>query len=186
MCVKNWRFMRGGKVWGDDMIIDALHLMDHSQAVAITYVEVFILTRESLDSSAEGYPHALTVIDRAARRIRLQRALLIFFCERMGKQTRQPDQIKTKPNQTKPNQTEPNLLYRYQAKVVHPPEGRVRILFRHVAGASSRELPRALTSSHELPRSRWISPPVPRHQAISPVALSSRLSQMSMDLLMTS
>jgi len=84
MCVKNWRFMRGGKVWGDDMIIDALHLMDHSQAVAITYVEVFILTRESLDSSAEGYPHALTVIDRAARRIRLQRALLIFFCERMG------------------------------------------------------------------------------------------------------
>ena len=39
VCVKNWNFMRGGAVWGDDMIIDALHLLDHSQAVAVTYME---------------------------------------------------------------------------------------------------------------------------------------------------
>ena len=52
IAVKNWRFMRAGMVWGDDIIIDALHLMDHSQAVALTYIEVFVLTREALDVAA--------------------------------------------------------------------------------------------------------------------------------------
>lgn len=43
MCVKNWRFLRSGHVWGDDIILDLLDrrsLMDHAQAVALTYVEV--------------------------------------------------------------------------------------------------------------------------------------------------
>ena len=40
MCVKNWHFYRAGGVWGDDMIIDSLALMDHAQAVALTFMEV--------------------------------------------------------------------------------------------------------------------------------------------------
>jgi len=84
MVVKNWHFMRAGRVWGDDMIIDALHLIDHSQAVAVTYCEVFILSRESLDQVASTYPVARDMIEKAARRLRMQRALLIFLCEQMG------------------------------------------------------------------------------------------------------
>jgi hypothetical protein len=88
IAVKNWRFMRAGMVWGDDIIIDALHLMDHSQAVALTYIEVFVLTREALDVAAEAFSEAQAIVDHAARRIRLQRALLVYFCERMGSKPR--------------------------------------------------------------------------------------------------
>ena len=31
MCVKNWRFVRSGGVWGDDMILDQMYLVDHAQ-----------------------------------------------------------------------------------------------------------------------------------------------------------
>ena len=56
MCIKLWRILRAGSVWGDDMIIDTISLMDHSQAVALTFVEAFILSRESLDEAADGFP----------------------------------------------------------------------------------------------------------------------------------
>ena len=88
MCVKNWNFLRSGMVWGDDIIIDALHLMDHSQAVALTYMEVFVLTREALDGAVDSFVEAQAAIEHAARRIRLQRELLIYFCERMGSKPR--------------------------------------------------------------------------------------------------
>ena len=81
MVVKNWRFMRAGKVWGEDMIIDALQLMDHAQAVALTYLEVFTLSRETMDSACEIFPDAGQIIARAALRIRLQRGLLLYFCK---------------------------------------------------------------------------------------------------------
>lgn len=88
MCVKNWRFLRAGRVWGDDMIIDSLRLMDHSQAVALTYIEVFALSRESMDTSCERFPAAGAVITRAAARIRLQRAILCYFCDINGTKPR--------------------------------------------------------------------------------------------------
>lgn len=92
MCVKNWRFLggtgKGGEVWGDDMIIDSLALMDHSQAVAITYIETFTLSRESLDQASGGFPALEATIDTAARKLRLQRALVLYVCEMRGTQPR--------------------------------------------------------------------------------------------------
>jgi len=88
MCVKNWNFLRSGRVWGDDIIIDALHLMDHSQAVALTYMEVFVMTREDLDAAAEAFTEAQAILDHAARHIRLQRALIVYFCEQMSSKPR--------------------------------------------------------------------------------------------------
>lgn len=88
MCVKNWRFLRAGHVFGDDMIIDSLRLMDHCQAVALTYCEAFSLSREALDSAASGFLSAQRGIERAARRMLLQRALLLRCCEIAGRRPR--------------------------------------------------------------------------------------------------
>jgi hypothetical protein len=54
MCVKNWRFLREGRVWGDDMILVDPALMDHAQAVALTFVEAFTLTYEDLEEVLNG------------------------------------------------------------------------------------------------------------------------------------
>ena len=85
MAIKNWRFLRAGRVWGDDMILEDQTLMDHSQAVALTYIEVFALSKEALDASCDSFPEGRLAIDRAAMRIRLQRALITHLCERQGK-----------------------------------------------------------------------------------------------------
>ena len=88
MCVKNWRFIRVGRVWGDDMIIDDRLLMDHSQAVALTYIELFALSAETMEASCERFPAAGMAIRKAALRIRIQRALLLYFCNMGGRQPR--------------------------------------------------------------------------------------------------
>jgi hypothetical protein len=41
--VKNWRFYCKGRVWGDDFILENRELIDHSQAVALGYTEVYTL-----------------------------------------------------------------------------------------------------------------------------------------------
>ena len=33
MVVKNWRFLKEGRIWGDDMIMEDSELMDHSQVI---------------------------------------------------------------------------------------------------------------------------------------------------------
>eukprot|EP00966_Prymnesium_polylepis_P169132 3910941-Prymnesium_polylepis.1 len=71
-----WRFLTSGKVWGEDMILDNADLIDHSQGVALTYVEVFSLSRHDLEEVAKEYPEAQRRIRRAARRMAVQRRLL--------------------------------------------------------------------------------------------------------------
>ena len=85
--VKNWRFLSVGMVWGEDLIIDNMELMDHSQAVALTYVEAQTLRRADVDSLAAMNPEARQHLLRAALRIKLQRALLQVFCGLAGKRT---------------------------------------------------------------------------------------------------
>ena len=64
------------------------HIASHRLAHLVAPHTVFVLTREALDAAAEGFPEATATIVRAARRIRLQRALLCYFCEIQGKQPR--------------------------------------------------------------------------------------------------
>jgi hypothetical protein len=84
MTVKNWRFMRAGSVWGDDLIIEDRRLMDHSQAVALTYIEVFALSHESMDAARDRFTEAGKHIYKAALRFRIRRALLLYFCRVNG------------------------------------------------------------------------------------------------------
>jgi|EP00966_Prymnesium_polylepis_P088324 hypothetical protein len=79
LAVKLWRFMGAGKVWGEDMILDSPNLIDHAQAVAITFVEVFTLSREDLDDQMELFPSCGEKVVRAANRIATTRALLVYI-----------------------------------------------------------------------------------------------------------
>ena len=88
MTVKNWRFYRAGGVWGDDVILDLKTLMDHAQAVAITYAEAFTLSREALVDAAKEYPQANILFARSAARVRMQRALIMHACELKGTRPR--------------------------------------------------------------------------------------------------
>lgn len=65
------------QVWGEDIILDRLEFIDHSQAVALTYVEAFTLRREDLDELLVRFPevrasrlsrsHPLQVFARVVR-----------------------------------------------------------------------------------------------------------------------
>jgi len=79
LVVKMWRFLVKGRVWGEDVILDNPDLIDHSQAVALTYVEVFSLSRHDLEDVAKDYPDALRRIRLAAKRMGLQRRLLMYM-----------------------------------------------------------------------------------------------------------
>lgn len=88
LSVKNWRFLRGGQVWGDDIIMEDRDLLDYSQAVALTYIEVFTLSYEAMDAARDRFPEAGRHIYKAALRLRTQRALLLHLCEKAGRKPR--------------------------------------------------------------------------------------------------
>lgn len=68
------------------MILDTVELIDHSQAVALTYVEAYTLRRSQLDEVLGKYPQAEEHITKARRKITMQRALLKWMCrEILGK-----------------------------------------------------------------------------------------------------
>jgi CRP-like cAMP-binding protein len=85
LVVKMWRFLNVGKVWGEDFILDNADYVDYSQAVALTYVEVYTLKRISLDEALADHPTAMKVVRKAQRRISLQRAMLTYLCRANGK-----------------------------------------------------------------------------------------------------
>jgi len=75
MCVRNWRFFRMGDVWGEDIILRVPELMDHAQAVALCFLEVYTLSHYNLEDVLKDYPDQAAVVQSAARRILVQRAL---------------------------------------------------------------------------------------------------------------
>ena len=79
-----WRFLGTGKVWGEDIVLDSRELMDHSQAVALTYVEAYTLRRNDLDDVLSEYPEPAARVAKAARRIALQRAMLKYLALARG------------------------------------------------------------------------------------------------------
>lgn len=85
LLVKMWRFLGSGKVWGEDIVLSSEELMDHAQAVALSYVEVYTLRRNALITMLEDHPVAEEVVTRASRRIFLQRALLKHMTQAAGK-----------------------------------------------------------------------------------------------------
>eukprot|EP00966_Prymnesium_polylepis_P009447 217912-Prymnesium_polylepis.1 len=61
------------------MILDSPELIDHAQAVAITFVEVYTLTREDLDDQMELFPSCKAKVVRAAKKIATTRAVLLYL-----------------------------------------------------------------------------------------------------------
>ena len=82
LCVKMWRFLGGGNTWGEDIIIDNAELIDHSQAVALTYVECFTLRRNDMEEALVESPAVQHVVQKAARKLSLQRALIQELVQR--------------------------------------------------------------------------------------------------------
>ena len=84
LAIKRWRFLSAGKVWGEDMILDDPTLIDYSEAVAMTYLEVFTLDRPSLDSSCRQFPDCGKRIRSASRRMLIQRLVIKSMREHAG------------------------------------------------------------------------------------------------------
>ena len=76
LAIKNWRCVSRGKVWGEDMILDNVSLIDYSEAVAMTYLEVFTLDRPSLDAASKQFPTCGARVTAAARRMLIQRTFI--------------------------------------------------------------------------------------------------------------
>jgi hypothetical protein len=82
--VKLWRFLTAGKVWGEDALLDAKHIdiVDHSQAVALTYVEVLTLSKAAFKETGEFFPVPLQKVNARMHRIVIQRYLLRYLAKR--------------------------------------------------------------------------------------------------------
>ena len=50
------RFYGPNKVWGEDMLLDDLDLVCHSQAVALTYTEAFALSKSAFEDVGGRFP----------------------------------------------------------------------------------------------------------------------------------
>jgi len=85
MCVKNWRFKRVRAVWGEDFVLDVEELIDHAQAVALTYVEVYTVRRHALDALLDDCAVAKLTVQRAARKMTIQRSFLKYLTMLNGK-----------------------------------------------------------------------------------------------------
>ena len=79
LCVKMWRFLGGGHTWGEDIILDNAELVDHSQAVALTYLECFTLIasdmKNRVECTDEDPPRKFPRVERESRLAGIRRKL---------------------------------------------------------------------------------------------------------------
>ena len=76
MVVRLWRFLNRGKVFGEDMLIQNSELQDHAQAVCMSFVETFVLSKTDLTNLLREHPHASAPISQKIRRMNVTRSLL--------------------------------------------------------------------------------------------------------------
>jgi hypothetical protein len=68
------------QVWGEDLILDTAEYIDHSQGVALTYVEAFTLRRNDFEEALMEAPGVAARVRKAAKKLLVQRALLKYLC----------------------------------------------------------------------------------------------------------
>ena len=76
MVVRLWRFLNRGEVFGEDMLISNSELQDHAQAVCMSYVETFVLSKTDLTSLLREHPYASAPIQKKIRMMIVTRSLL--------------------------------------------------------------------------------------------------------------
>ena len=75
--VKNWHFFGIGRVFCEDILLNDDELIDHTQAVAMTYCETHTIGRISLIEHINEFPEAKRLIRKAVRKVSLYRSLLV-------------------------------------------------------------------------------------------------------------
>ena len=83
LVIRLWRFYGPGKVFGEDILLKDVgvgddELIDHSQAVALTYCEAFILKRHDFTSLARTYPRVWAKVEKLIHRGGTVRSLIRF------------------------------------------------------------------------------------------------------------
>lgn len=84
MAVRLWRFLMANAVWGEDMMVPGQRYACHAQAVALTYLEAFALSRDRLQAAGERNPAPYERVQRSMRRIVISRAVLCYLHEASG------------------------------------------------------------------------------------------------------
>jgi len=70
------RVLTSGKVWGEDMILSSAHLRSKYAARCMTYVEVYMISRDDLIDIAKQFPATLRIIRRSAFRLAFRREMI--------------------------------------------------------------------------------------------------------------
>ena len=68
--------LTSGKVWGEDMILQSIHLRSKYAARCMTYVEVYMISRDALIELAMKHPATLKYIRRSAFRLGFRREMI--------------------------------------------------------------------------------------------------------------
>ena len=79
MVVKLYRFLGKGRVWGEDALLPHANfaIVDHSQAVALTFCECMVLRRHDFVRVGTAFPDEMAKIRKRMRQIVLQRYLIL-------------------------------------------------------------------------------------------------------------
>lgn len=65
-----------GSVWGEDIILEDISLMESPEVVTLTFVEVLRLRKAELKAATRPFPHDRRIIRRCAIRLAIRRAML--------------------------------------------------------------------------------------------------------------
>jgi len=70
------KVLTSGKVWGEDIILSSPHLRSKYAARCMTYVEVYLISRDDLIAIAIKHPATLKVVRRSAFRLGFRREMI--------------------------------------------------------------------------------------------------------------
>jgi len=97
--------------WGEDIIVTAPALRDRRPASALTFVEVATLSRAALDDVLSSYPDSRKIIQQAAIKIAMQRAIVV-----VSEYIKLSKNLKTPSAKTAPGS--PELFHNIRARFV--------------------------------------------------------------------
>ena len=70
------RLLTAGRVWGEDMILESVHLIKPYSARAMNYLECYMISKDDLLKVAAGFPGTLRHIRQCAIRLALTREII--------------------------------------------------------------------------------------------------------------
>lgn len=65
ICARGGHIKKSGDIWGEDIILDSPQLVDNTTTRSLSYIEVLMLSRQSLAQAVEGLPEMGSKLRRA-------------------------------------------------------------------------------------------------------------------------